>query len=488
MKQKKLIWYYEQLADASLGSVRLAVLSTLPLTQVQNENYFLHLDFLLALAELRNIIRCQTHASSFWLHTRRHSLFSADFLAAILADPPSQGRLATDLRIPPSLLKVVPTWRSHFLSSRMRQICMYFALRVMSYQGICSLHPTSANDPVPQIRAGTMLEIWHCVRAQLLADRPVSDVLTPISLRRSSSWRYGPAQDGYEAYQDDPKETASIFQKSSPLSNSENNEGCEADESALTAATQSEELFEWPSDDVRYKALSSTLSGVLDPELKASTLPKSNWKFCLRGILRSHYQDIFNGEQKDANDNHFWTMLFIGPLNPEWKIEDEKVLRYRFSWILEYIRTLWEESALRFKFMVDPVVASGPLPLDPALTAQPATLSGPTGTEQDKETAHGKNVCAAAWRIEREMHLTQLVRHMIGAVLGIGGRNVACFWCQVCVSDGELRTRIGASHWTDFQQSSMGCLAHSFVFCWHITAHAEAAFGTEFLSSISTYL
>lgn len=45
MKQKKGGWYYEQLA------VRLAVLSTLPLTQVQNENYFLHLDFLLALAE-----------------------------------------------------------------------------------------------------------------------------------------------------------------------------------------------------------------------------------------------------------------------------------------------------------------------------------------------------------------------------------------------------------------------------------------------------
>lgn len=35
----------------SLGPVRLAVLSTLPLTEVQNENYFLHLDFLLALAE-----------------------------------------------------------------------------------------------------------------------------------------------------------------------------------------------------------------------------------------------------------------------------------------------------------------------------------------------------------------------------------------------------------------------------------------------------
>ncbi|KFA75708.1 hypothetical protein S40288_06148 [Stachybotrys chartarum IBT 40288] len=55
--------------------------------------------------------------------------------------------------------------------------------------------------------------------------------------------------------------------------------------------------------------------------------------------MRSHHQDIFNGDQEDANDNHFWTLLFIGPLNPQWKIEDVKVLRYRFGWVLENIRT-----------------------------------------------------------------------------------------------------------------------------------------------------
>lgn len=190
----------------------------------------------------------------------------------------------------------------------MRQICMYFARRVMSYQGIYSLHPTSANGPIPQIRAGTILEIWHCVRAQLLADRvpierlkafrPVqlaricrSQSLTfwhPSHLEDLPPWRYDPAQDGYEAYQDDPKETASIFQKSSPLSNSENNEGCEADESALTAATKSEELFEWPSDDVRY--MSSTFSGVLDPELKASTLPEEQLEILLARVGPSEWQ------------------------------------------------------------------------------------------------------------------------------------------------------------------------------------------------------
>ncbi|KAJ8129107.1 hypothetical protein O1611_g4528 [Lasiodiplodia mahajangana] len=86
-------------------------------------------------------------------------------------------------------------------------------------------------------------------------------------------WRYGPAQDGYEAYQDDQKETASIFQKSPLAGNSEKNEGCETDGSALTAATISKELFEWPLDDVQYKSLSSTPSRVLNPELKTPTLP-----------------------------------------------------------------------------------------------------------------------------------------------------------------------------------------------------------------------
>ncbi|RYP35222.1 hypothetical protein DL767_003888 [Monosporascus sp. MG133] len=693
MKQNKLGWYYEQLADASMGPVRLAVLSTLPLTEVQNENYFLHLDFLLALAESIDVVFLGTLSSTInpftdiyaaWYGAAyrpqdmpppafrglnralplkqgckafgAHSIsflcsrtdmdtmiqVSRDFETAIynpehsssinweliasllrergvdknvaeiqkiyrhlaarpytgfiscrsskfrcvwnqlylfkqhlsqkgLVQEPTDGNdlffhipaledsyeTSSDVErmlrhsgfthggtayflqaflprylpsllhkdvwpqiseLPPSPLKIVPAWRSHFVNSRMRQICMYFARRVMSYQDICSLHPTSANNPVAQIRARTILEIWYCVRAQLLADRvPIKRLKAfgPMQLARiyrSQSptfwhpshledlppWRYDPAQDGYEAYQDDPKKTASMSQKSSLLSNSENNEGCEVDESALTAATKSEELFEWPSDDVRYKALSSTFSGVLDPELKASTLPEKQLEILLArvgptqfaqhrtstlriliSIMRSHHQDIFNGEQEDANDNHFWTMLFIGPLNLEWKIEDVKVLRYRFGWVLEYIRTgtlspeavlaqdimrealeesvlartqhpynydvsvsastylhpdldtewvqklfifhsdrgkldarlkrdlpsysfyafcdrygilisqLWEESALRFKLMVDPVFASGPLPLDPALTAQPATLSDSTSTEQERDSLWG---------------------------------------------------------------------------------------------------
>ncbi|KFA54731.1 hypothetical protein S40293_00720 [Stachybotrys chartarum IBT 40293] len=104
--------------------------------------------------------------------------------------------------------------------------------------------------------------------------------------------------------------------------------------------------------------LSSTFSGILDPELKESTLPEEQLEILLArvgptqlaqhrtstlrfliSIMRSHHQDIFNGDQEDANDNHFWTLLFIGPLNPQWKIEDVKVLRYRFGWVLENIRS-----------------------------------------------------------------------------------------------------------------------------------------------------
>ncbi|RYP53982.1 hypothetical protein DL768_001132 [Monosporascus sp. mg162] len=600
MKQNKLGWYYEQLADASLGPVRLAVLSTLPLTEVQNENYFLHLDFLLALAESIDAVFLGTLSSTinpftdiyaawygaayrpqdmpppafrglnralplkqgckpFGAHSIRFLCsrtdmdtmiqVSRDFETAIYNPEHSSSinweLIASLLRergVDKNVAEIQKIYRhlaarpyTGFISCRSSKFrCvwnqLYLFKQHLSQKGLVQ-EPTDGNDLFFHIPAledsyetssdvermlrhsgfthgGTAYflqaflprylpsllhkDVWPQISERLKAFGLVQlariygsqspTFWHPSHLEDLPPWRYDPAQDGYEAYQDDPKETASMSQKSSLLSNSENNEGCEVDESALTAATKSEELFEWPSDDVRYKALSSTFSGVLDPELKASTLPEEQLEILLArvgptqfaqhrtstlriliSIMRSQYQDIFNGEQEDANDNHFWTMLFIGPLNLEWKIEDVKVLRYRFGWVLEYIRTgtlspeavlaqdimrealeesvlartqhpynydklfifhsdrgkldarlkrdlpsysfyafcdrygilipqLWEESALRFKLMVDPVFASGPLPLDPALTAQPATLSGSTSTEQDKETAYGESI------------------------------------------------------------------------------------------------
>jgi len=51
LKRKRLTWYHEQLADNSLRPVHLAVLTTLPMPEVEKEDYYFHLDFLLALAE-----------------------------------------------------------------------------------------------------------------------------------------------------------------------------------------------------------------------------------------------------------------------------------------------------------------------------------------------------------------------------------------------------------------------------------------------------
>jgi len=51
LKRKRLTWYHEQLADNSLGPVHLAVLTTFPLPEIEKEDYYLYLDFLLALAE-----------------------------------------------------------------------------------------------------------------------------------------------------------------------------------------------------------------------------------------------------------------------------------------------------------------------------------------------------------------------------------------------------------------------------------------------------
>ncbi len=66
MKQNKLGWYYEQLADASLGAVRRTVNPFFD--RVQSENYFLHLDFLLALAEFIDAVFLGIlYAGTSWL-------------------------------------------------------------------------------------------------------------------------------------------------------------------------------------------------------------------------------------------------------------------------------------------------------------------------------------------------------------------------------------------------------------------------------------
>lgn len=55
MTRKPLPLYHEQLADKTLGPVHLTVIRTCPLPEVEKEDYYLHLGFLLALLSLYHL-------------------------------------------------------------------------------------------------------------------------------------------------------------------------------------------------------------------------------------------------------------------------------------------------------------------------------------------------------------------------------------------------------------------------------------------------
>ena len=123
-------------------------------------------------------------------------------------------------------------------------------------------------------------------------------------------------------------------------------------------AIETEGQFEWPSGGTRYKALSSTHPEVLGPQVKATTVPEDDLEIVLSrvgpsqlaqhqpstlrillSIMRSHHQVTFDNGPDDADDDQFWSTLFIGALDDKWQILDERVLRHRISWVLKYIRT-----------------------------------------------------------------------------------------------------------------------------------------------------
>ncbi|RSL52572.1 hypothetical protein CEP53_008044 [Fusarium sp. AF-6] len=52
--------------------------------------------------------------------------------------------------------------------------------------------------------------------------------------------------------------------------------------------------------------------------------------------MRGVHQVVFSNQ--DAEDTQFWETLFF-ELTPKWKVASQYVLRYRFSWVHEYLRT-----------------------------------------------------------------------------------------------------------------------------------------------------
>ncbi|KAI0399748.1 hypothetical protein F4802DRAFT_537396 [Xylaria palmicola] len=59
----------------------------------------------------------------------------------------------------------------------------------------------------------------------------------------------------------------------------------------------------------------------------------------LTSMMRNHHQNTFSNGPGDATDDEFWTTFFIGELGKGWHFSNHLILRHRFSWVLEYIRT-----------------------------------------------------------------------------------------------------------------------------------------------------
>jgi hypothetical protein len=93
-------------------------------------------------------------------------------------------------------------------------------------------------------------------------------------------------------------------------------------------AIETEGHFKWPSDDTRYKALSSTHPEVLGPQVKATTVPKDDREIVLSkvgpsqlaqrqplalrillSIMRSHHRVTFDDGPDDGDDEQFWGTL-----------------------------------------------------------------------------------------------------------------------------------------------------------------------------------
>ncbi|OAA53903.1 Homeodomain-like protein [Niveomyces insectorum RCEF 264] len=291
------------------------------------------------------------------------SLLHRDVWAGITANPPER-------------LHVIGGKLSTFLLKRITRVCMHHARRILFRQGVCALYPVSKNEASPRIRSRVFLELWYCVQAQLLADgvpRERLNDLGPLQLameyhRRSSTfwdschledlppWQYDPVRDGYAVMCDDHPETESS-ELSRHIRVCDRDNGQSAGGLRIMSA-EPEGQFKWPSDDARYKALSSTYPEGLGRQIKATYAPGEDMEVVLArvgpsqlaqhqpstlrvllSIMRNHHRITFDNGPDDADDGQFWSTLFIGALDDKWQVQDERVLCYRFGWLLEYIRT-----------------------------------------------------------------------------------------------------------------------------------------------------
>lgn len=217
-----------------------------------------------------------------------------------------------------------------------------------------------------------MFEIWHCVYSQLLADGVPSDRLEnfgPLQLATIWSlkgtkqcfwdkchledlplWQYEPCKDRTVTTTD--KRQGCTRGETRHVENTQ-----AADETYVSEVDHAEESFAWPSNDARYRVLGFACPEMFSPPSERTIEPMDTMRIdiksgpcqlgqhrssslrLLTSMMRNHHQNTFSNGPDDATDDEFWTTFFIGGLGKGWHFSDHLILRHRFSWVLEYIRT-----------------------------------------------------------------------------------------------------------------------------------------------------
>jgi len=280
--------------------------------------------------------------------------------------------ILTTKESPPERLSAKRQGSSRYLNERTIEVVLHYARHIFVEQGVDLASPISTNPSIPSLSWQNLIQLWHRVYSQMLADGvPPERILVGGLVRLADVWnrcrnclldprRSEPLQRWkYELSLDGLQEKPMVRQSSS-LSHS----GDQQDQMDTLVQDKGisevslEEPYEWPSEVSRYEALASTnevlaLMGThtIHKPHRVLKLGRNRSSPCelaqhrpstlrvLTHIMRNYHQIIFDNDFEVSADIDFWETLFIGGLDKSWKIPDQHRLRQRFGWVLEFIRT-----------------------------------------------------------------------------------------------------------------------------------------------------
>ncbi|KAF4465687.1 Aminodeoxychorismate synthase [Fusarium albosuccineum] len=274
--------------------------------------------------------------------------------------------------IPPSRVSINLRRNSRYLATRTAAVLLHHARRVFLEQGVLSETPTFDERPIPAMSWPVLLEIWHRVQTDLLADDVPQDRILEGGLiqvgdiwrrHRPSFWESCHSEPLPDWTYDPSMDRATIpLMRRKPaikLSFSQRGNMCgDSEPPAMDELVDSEESYEWPSDTKKYEVLASSVDEFSLQTTTTYQQPQETFKVesnirgqnrmaqhrpstfrILTSIMRKHHELVFRDDSSNPTDNMFWETLYIGALDKWWRIVDQRALQLRFGWVLDYIRT-----------------------------------------------------------------------------------------------------------------------------------------------------